>query len=118
MVRFATEFGRLYQRYLDIEKAEEQARESQIEASLERIRSASMAMYKTGDIEKVVMVLFEQLKHLKIPFEQSWITILHLDDGYFDIWFSPVDGIYSEVTHFIMPSAAFEETAIKSWKSE
>ncbi|WP_445384394.1 sensor histidine kinase [Robiginitalea sp. IMCC44478] len=117
LTRFATEFGRVYQRFLDIQKAEAQAREAQIEASLERVRAASMAMHKTADIASVVQVLFEELKQLNIPFEQAWINIFHLEEGYFDIWFSPLDGIYEEPTHFKMPTAPFEETAIKSWRS-
>ncbi|WP_445381558.1 sensor histidine kinase [Robiginitalea sp. IMCC43444] len=117
LTRFATEFGRVYQRFLDIQKAEAQAREAQIEASLERVRAASMAMHRTADIASVVQVLFEELKQLNIPFEQAWINIFHLEEGYLDVWFSPLDGIYEEPTHFKMPTAPFEETAIKSWKS-
>ncbi len=115
--RFARIFEQAYIRFMDLQKAEAQAREAQIEAALERVRAASMAMHQTADIGMVVTVFFEQLKQLHIPFEQAWITILHLDEGYVDTWFSPIDGIYPEPTHFKMPSDAFEETAIKSWKS-
>lgn len=96
---------------------EHKNKELEIEASLERVRAASMAMHRTNDIEQVVVVFFEQMKHLNITFLQSWITILHLDKGYFDTWFSPIDGIYNEPAHFKMASAAFEKTSIKSWKS-
>ena len=64
VVRIAKEFGRLYQRFLDIQKAEAQAREAQIEAALERVRAASMAMHKSEELQKVVSVLFEQLQSL------------------------------------------------------
>ena len=116
--RICMEFGRVYQRFLDIQKAEAQAREAQIEAALERVRSTSMAMHKTEDISEVVSVLFDQLKNLNVAFKQSWITILHLEKGYFDTWFSPIDDIYDTPQHFKMPSAFFEETTIKTWKSE
>ena len=39
VIKFAKEFGSAYQRFLDLQKAEEQAREAQIEASLEKVRS-------------------------------------------------------------------------------
>ncbi len=93
-----------------------QARELEIETALEKVRSRSMAMQHTNDIGKVVVVFFDQLKHLNIPFEQAWITILHLESGYFDTWFSPIDEIYDKPAHFQMPSAAFEPT-IKTWES-
>ena len=117
VTKFAREFERVYQRFLDIEKAEAQTKEAQIEAALERVRAASMAMHQTEDIGIVVQVYFEQLKYLEIPFEQAWITILKLEEGYFDTWFSPIDGIYDKPTHFKMPSAPFEDTAIKNWKA-
>jgi len=44
MIRFAKVFGQMYRRFLDLKKAEEQAREAQIEAALERVRSRTMAM--------------------------------------------------------------------------
>ncbi|MGB5378186.1 nuclear transport factor 2 family protein, partial [Muriicola sp.] len=115
--RFCVEFTRVYQRFLDLQRSESQAREARIEAALERVRSASMAMHQTEDIGTVVVVFFDQLKHLHIPFEQAWINIFRLDEGYLDTWFSPVDGIYPEPTYFKLPSGPWEETAIKSWKS-
>ena len=36
--RFAIEFERTYTRFLDLQKAEAQAREAQIEAALERVK--------------------------------------------------------------------------------
>ena len=113
---YVSNLQELYQRFLDIQKAEAQAREAQIEAALERVRSASMAMHKTENLADVVVVYFEQLNDLQVEFIQSWITIFHLDQGYVDVWFSPLDGIYDTPRHFKMPSILFEETSIKSWK--
>ena len=116
--RFARIFEQAYIRFMDIEKAEAQAREAQIEAALERVRSASMAMHKTEDISEVVTVLFDQLNHLNVPFLQIWITILNLDKDYIDIWMSPVEGVYATSQHFTMPSLYFEDSAIKTWRSK
>ena len=115
--RFAKVFEQTYTRFLDLKKAEAQAREAQIEAALERIRAASMAMHETHDISNVVKVFFQQLQLLELNFIQAWINVFHLDEGYFDIWFSPLDGIYEETKYFQMPSALFEETSIKSWRA-
>jgi signal transduction histidine kinase len=62
--RFAKEFRQTYIRYLDIKKAEEQAREAQIEAALERVRSRSMGMQSSNDLSNVASVMFDQMKHL------------------------------------------------------
>jgi hypothetical protein len=60
MKRFAGVFGQTYRRYLDLQKAEAQAREAQIEAALERVRSRSMAMHQSGDLQEVIKVVAEQ----------------------------------------------------------
>ncbi|MCK0180099.1 ATP-binding protein [Flavobacteriaceae bacterium S0862] len=116
LTKMGTAFDLAYKRFEDLQKAEKQAREAQIEGALERLRGASMAMHNTEDLYNVVVVYFDQLKKLNIDFVQSWITIFHLDKGYVDVWFSPVEGIYDQPTHFKMPSALFEDTSIKSWK--
>jgi len=114
--RFAKVFEQTYTRFLDLKKAEEQTREAQIETALERVRATSLSMRKTSDISRVVDVYFRQLRQLNIDFIQAWINVFHLDKGYFDIWFSPLEGVHKNVTHFQMPSALFEETTIKSWR--
>ena len=115
--RFAIEFERTYTRFLDLKKAEAQAREAQIEAALERVRSASMVMQKTEHISDVAVVFLNQLKELELNFIQAWINVFHLEEGYFDIWLSPLEGVYEEPEHLQLPSALFEETSIKSWKA-
>ena len=67
VVRFAKEFGRTYQRFLDLQKAEAQAREAQIEAALEKVRSRSLAVHKSDEFNEVVSIVFEKLKELQIP---------------------------------------------------
>ena len=52
--RFAGVFGQTYRRYLDLLKAEAQAREAKIEASLERVRAKAMAMHKSEDLNAAV----------------------------------------------------------------
>jgi hypothetical protein len=64
--RFAKVFEQTYTRFLDLQKAEAQAREAQIEAALERVRSKAMAMYNTNDLSKTVSTFFKELKSLNV----------------------------------------------------
>ncbi len=66
VLKFATEFGRLYQRFLDLQKAEAQAREAQIETGLERVRSRSLAMHHTAELQEVIHTVHKELLHLNI----------------------------------------------------
>src|SRR6187200_2993873 len=50
MKRFANVFNLTYKRFLDLQKAEAQAREAKIEAALEKVRGSTMAMQKSEDL--------------------------------------------------------------------
>ncbi|MBT8300011.1 MAG: hypothetical protein KJO63_01650, partial [Maribacter sp.] len=69
LARFAAVFGQTYRRFLDLQKAEAQAREAQIEAALERVRSRSMAMHKSKEMLAVIGVVSEQLQQLNLNFD-------------------------------------------------
>jgi signal transduction histidine kinase len=62
--RFTAVFSLTFRRYLDLKQAEAQAREAQIEAALERVRSRTMAMHKSNDLLNVISVLSEQFQLL------------------------------------------------------
>ena len=86
--RFVKVFELAYQRYLDIEKAEAQAREAKIETSLERVRARTMAMQKSEELNDVVMTLFGQMKNLGIDIDGININILIDDLTGFESWFT------------------------------
>ena len=62
--RFRNVFNLAYQRYQDIDKAEEQARDAQIELALERVRARTMAMHGSEELAETASVLFRQIKEL------------------------------------------------------
>ncbi|HVW14921.1 MAG TPA: hypothetical protein VHB54_13890, partial [Mucilaginibacter sp.] len=76
VMRFTKAFEMTYRRFLDLKQAEEQAREAQIEAALERVRSKSLAMYHTSEIQLVIHTVHEELLKLNISiFGGSFIAI-------------------------------------------
>src|SRR4030095_13652273 len=62
--KFAKVFDQAYTRFLDLQKAEAQAREAQIELALERVRARTMAMQNSDELAELVAVLFKELTHL------------------------------------------------------
>ncbi len=62
--RFLKVFELAYQRYLDIEKAEAQAREARIEAALEKVRAVAMSMNKSEDLLSICEIFFKEFKKL------------------------------------------------------
>lgn len=79
--RFAKVFDQTYTRFLDLQKAEAQTREAQIEAALEKVRSRSLAMHQTDELREVVSVVFEKLHDLEIVMEGEAASIVIFTDG-------------------------------------
>ncbi len=90
--RFAGVFGQTYRRYLDLQKAEAQAREAQIETALEKVRSRTLAMQKSDELAETASVLFQQLITLGIEPNRLYITIIHSESDEADFWITNEDG--------------------------
>ncbi|SIO01503.1 sensor histidine kinase [Algoriphagus halophilus] len=92
--RFGKVFEQAYTRFLDLQKAEAQAREAEIEAGLERVRSASMAMHRSEELEKVVEVTFRQLQNLRLPIDGCQLITFEDQSKDFHFWSATPDMIY------------------------
>jgi signal transduction histidine kinase len=90
--RFAKVFDQAYTRFLDLQNAEAQAREAQIEAALERVRSRTLAMHKSDELADAAFVLFQQLALLGVVHERINIGIVQEGDGTIDYWVTEQGG--------------------------
>ncbi|HEU5165850.1 MAG TPA: ATP-binding protein [Chitinophagaceae bacterium] len=100
--RFASVFNLTYRRFLDLQKAEAQAREAQIEAALERVRSSSLAMHKSEELKDVVKVVFENFRSLGLQnIDSVNINIFHEGSRDFDLWLAAAGQDYT--TNFHLP---------------
>ncbi len=117
VVRFAREFERIYQRFLDLEKAEAQAREAQIETALERVRARTMAMHKSEELGEVAAVLFEQINSLGATLERLNIGIVREEEEVFEWWSTEQGG--RQIDHLFKGSIHEPTTISKvysAWK--
>ena len=73
-------FDLAFKRIQDLKKAEEQAREAQIEASLERIRSRSMAMHKSDELLEAGSLLYHELLKFDISSLSSGYVLMDTDE--------------------------------------
>ncbi len=85
LMRFGKVFQQTYTRFLDLKKAEAQAREGQIELALERVRARTMAMQHSEELQDTSLILFQQLKELGEPAEQCTIGIINESEGVVEI---------------------------------
>ena len=84
--RFAKVFEQTYTRFLDIQKAEAQAREAQIEAALERVRARSMAMHNSDELADAAEILYSEFNELGVtPFSCGYV-INDDEKGEWKVW--------------------------------
>src|SRR5207342_2797590 len=99
MVRFANVFGLTYKRFLDLQKAEAQARESQIETALERVRSRTMGMQKSDELREVIQVIYEQFLYLGIDAIGAGFTMDYQESDDWDIWAADATNSFPTLLH-------------------
>ena len=76
--RFASVFNLTYRRFLDLQKAEAQAREAQIEAALERVRSARWVCRTSEELNELIGTVFTELTKLDFSLTRCVIIIYDL----------------------------------------
>ncbi|HSF88468.1 MAG TPA: ATP-binding protein, partial [Saprospiraceae bacterium] len=108
--KFRNVFALAYQRFRDIEHAEAQAREAQIELALERVRARTMAMQHSDELSDVVKLLYQEFDKLKLSNESTDIEIglINEETGIAKVWAHLYlsDGTIST---FSFPFAHFDE---------
>ena len=97
--RFRNVFDLAYRRYVDINNATAQAREAQIEAALERVRSRSMGMQKSEELKEVIKIVYQQLTHLKINLDHAGFVVDYTPKGNWHFWIADEQDIPSKITH-------------------
>src|SRR5215831_12896861 len=90
--RFGNVFEQSYTRFLDLQKAEAQVREAQIEAALERVRSRTMAMFKSDELAETAVEVFKQMNGLGIIPNRLYIVIINDDSGNMEFWVTDENG--------------------------
>ena len=120
LLRFTIEFERTYTRFLDLQKAEAQAREAQIEAALERVRSRAMAMHKTDELLDAAELIYKELSALGITSMNVSYAFVDEEEKYGSYYsVNPVDGKILPFP-FVFPHTETEvmRSLLSSWKKQ
>ncbi|RYF92616.1 MAG: hypothetical protein EOO02_24830, partial [Chitinophagaceae bacterium] len=86
LIRFSRVFEQSYVRFLDLQKAEAQTREAQINLAVERVRARALAMFKSEEILEVVFKLKEEVMNLNIPNVMAATIHMVEKDGKHRMW--------------------------------
>ena len=102
LMRLGKVFQQTYTRFLDLQKAEAQAREAEIQLALERVRARTMAMQKQNDLLGVLDLFVEQLVKLGVNLQVANFSN-GIPGGDWDLWIEVVaEGgtIFNNYVHF------------------
>ena len=115
--RFAAVFEQTYTRFIDLQKAEAQAREAQIELALERVRARAMAMQNSDELSGLVAVLFEELTKLNLILYRCIIWIFNPDTFSARVWMANSEDKTNAESHFIKKlDHPYYDAILKGWK--
>ena len=114
--RFRNVFDLAYKRYIDITKAEAQAREAQIQLALERVRARTMAMQKSDELSETVFILFQQFKELGENPDQATIGIINEDEKVIEYWVTMYGNQMNKVFKFSLDEPNVTGKIYKAWK--
>lgn len=97
LVKFASAFDLAHQRFLDLQKAEKQARETQIELALEKVRSRSMAMHKSDELKEIIQVVYDQLVQLQVKVEHAGFILDYKEHEDMHIWLADHNAVFPKI---------------------
>jgi signal transduction histidine kinase len=119
--RFRNVFGLAYRRYVDVALAVAQAREAQIEAALERVRTQTMTMHNSEDVGKCTVKMFGELTVLGVGEDTRFgIGILNHDNENNQLWTASKDGeeVKMHIGNLDMTLHPLLKSARKAWKEQ
>ncbi len=117
MVRFATAFGLIYTRFLDLQKAEEQTREVMKKAALDRVRAEIASMRTTGDLERITPLVWRELIALGVPFFRCGVFIVSEDEQVLHAYLSTPGGKSIAVLHLDFAGNDISGKIVESWRN-
>ncbi|QMU28335.1 nuclear transport factor 2 family protein [Adhaeribacter radiodurans] len=100
VLRFGNVFEQTFTRFLDLQKAEEQAREAQIETALERVRSCSMAMQKSEELREVIQLVLDRLCDLNFNIHSASFAVELNESNDLRVWVAAPGQQYASRINF------------------
>src|SRR6056297_1427221 len=118
MRRATNVFSFAYTRFRDLQKAEESARQSRQQASLDRVRADISSMRSADDLDRITPLIWNELTTLGIPFIRCGVFIMHEDHELVEVYLSKPDGTSLAVMHLPFDANDLTINAVKAWRKK
>ena len=103
--------------FSDLQKAEESARRSRQQASLDRVRADISSMRSADDLNRVTPLVWSELTTLGIPFIRCGVFIIHEEEKEVEVYLSKPDGTSLAVMHLPFGSSELATQTVNAWKA-
>lgn len=90
--RFGIVFQQTYTRFLDLQKAEAQAKETIKASSLDRVRAQIASMRTIDDLQQITPLIWKELNALEVPFVRCGVFIINESSAHIQLYLSSSDG--------------------------
>ena len=116
--RFAAVFNLTYRRFLDLEKAEAQAREAVKQASLDRIRGEIASMRTAEDLNRITPIIWRELKTLEVPFIRCGVFIVDEENAKVQVYLTTPDGKSLGVLNLSFDENKLTSDTVEHWRKK
>ena len=117
MVRFASVFGLIYTRFLDLQKAEGRTLEVLRQSSLERVRAEIASMRTANDLQRITPLVWQELTSLGVPFFRCGVVIIDDQQAIAHMYFSTPEGKSLATLHVPFDISELISNATDHWRA-
>jgi signal transduction histidine kinase len=116
--RFNAIINLTFRRYLDIQKAEAQAKEAIKQASLDRIRGEIASMRTSEDLNHITPIIWRELKNLEVPFFRCGVYIVDEKTETVQVYLTTPDGKSLGVLNLSFDSNKITSNTVDHWRKK
>ncbi len=118
MIRFTLVFGLIYTRFLDLQKAEAQARDVIKQTSLDRVRGQIASMRSTADLQQITPLIWNELTTLGVPFIRCGVFIIDETVQNIQVYLSSPDGHSLAVLNLPFEATSIASAIVAHWRKK
>ena len=118
MIRLTLVFGLIYTRFLDLQKAEAQARDVMKQTSLDRVRGQIASMRSTEDLQRITPLIWNELTSLGVPFIRCGVFIIDETGQNIQVYLSSPDGQSLAVLNLPFESTSLGSAIVSHWRKK
>ncbi len=116
--RFSTVFEQAYIRFLDLQKAEAQAREAIKASSLDRVRGEIASMRNADDLQRITPLVWKELTALGVPFFRCGVMIVEEKEEMVQFYLTTPDGKPLAALHMNFNDIGITKNGIDHWRKQ